>query len=596
MPASRRLQAQAMPPDSAAPAAGPTAAPAATAGELPPWSAPFAQVAFAGHNRPGDLGDVAAVRTGLDTAFERLKAAGLVQGRLLTGLAPGADTVAAEAWRAAGLGPIHAVNPFLDDPAQDPPPTQADSATWLDGAAAQQHGRNAHLAQTRWLIGAADLLVAVWTGRQARGAGGTADAVRLALEHGIPVLWVVPKDPHPPRLIRPEYLDEDFGFLEVVEELAFNRPPLVREATPERLRAALSDLGLGERSAAAGEDAAALDGGGARRKRGVAWLWRTYSVFRRVLGGKAAPFEARPPPDDLAAQEGFARLSRALDVADEQASRLGAVHRSHQVILLGVAILAALAGSASALWPGAKLAMVAVELILAIGALLVWLDSERGERHRRWGDARRLAEDFRLERAAWALGISTTAHGVHVPGNRPTRQVRRLTGPPHGAFDAARVAAWGDWVIEELITGQVAYHREQATINGRISHRVHQLENVSFGLLLLVMVSYLAAAAALAGSGRDPPDWLAGLMLMAGAVVPAIGAAGLALEATLALGEQARRSQVLSAQLASLTTDLEPAPVLERRQAIAKAAIRLLRVQEDHWTEDAARRRLVRGG
>lgn len=143
-----------------------TAEAGATASSDPAPALQFIQVAFAGHNRPGDLGDVDAVAAGLQAAFEMLAAAGLRQGRLLTGFAPGADPVAAGAWNAAGLGSVHVVYPFVDDSAQNPSTAPIGSATWLDGATTRLYGRNPHLAQTRWLIGAADLLIVVWTGRR----------------------------------------------------------------------------------------------------------------------------------------------------------------------------------------------------------------------------------------------------------------------------------------------------------------------------------------------------------------------------------------------------------------------------------------------
>ncbi len=554
---------------------------------------PFVQVAFAGHNRPEDLGDAAAVAKALGDAFTTLAAAGLRQGRLITGLADGADRLAVEAWRRADLGPIHAVHPFLDDAAS--PAAAADSETWLDGVATEAHGRSPYLAQTRWLIGAADLLVVAWNGRPARGAGGTADAVRLALERGVPVLWVDPAAPEPPRLIRSDYLDDDFGFLEVLDQLALSRAPLVQPATADNLRDALSGLA---REAAAQAQAAALAQDDDALSRPLAWPWRTYAVFRKLLGGKAAPFTARPTPPDLLAQDGFASLARARAAADARANRLGAVHRSHQVILLAVAILAACAGSSSVLWPGLKLAMVTVELALALGALVVWLDSERGERHQRWGEARKLAEDLRLEQAAWTIGVTAAAQGPSQldNGGGAAQRLRRLAGLPHGAFGPERVASWGGWAVDELITGQVAYHRAQATISGRVSHRVHQLENISFGVLLSMLVGYVAVALTLTALGRETPHWLGGLVVMAGVVVPAIGAASLALEATLALGEQARRSRTLAAQLQTLAPPPGAPTGLDRIQAIARIAIRLQRLQEDHWTEDAQRRRLFRGG
>lgn len=555
----------------------------------PPGRLKFTQVAFAGHNRPEDLGDPAHVSAGLDAAFAMLSQAGVDEARLITGLAPGADLLAATAWTAAGLGPVHGVFPFLDDTVEVPTARLMEAGTWLDGRATESLGRSAYLAQTRWLVGAADLLAVVWTGEHARGAGGTADAVRLALEHGVPVLWIKPGEAESLRLIRPEHLAEDFGFLEFLDELRFGRAPLVQDATPEALHEVLADLGLRHEGAHAPKNQAPT-------QRGFIRHWRAYAVFRRTLGGKAPPFEAVPTPADLLAEPGFIRLTEAHALADSEANRLGAVHRSHQVILLGVAILATIAGTVSGVWPQTELPMVLIELALALGAFVVWMGAERGRRHHLWGESRRLAEDLRLERVAWALGVNTAPHRASLlSSSTQARRARRQAGLPRGAFGPERVMAWGSWAVDELIAGQAAYHRGQSMINGRVSHRIHQLENGSFGILMVVLVSYVATTVGMAAFGRDGPHWLAGLVGVAGAIVPAIGATCLALEAALALGEQAERSRVLARRLDAIVADLGPATSLEAYQAAAKAAIRLQRAQENHWTEGAERRRLIRG-
>src|SRR5436189_2156220 len=102
-----------------------------------------------------------------------LKEAGVTAARLLTGLANGADELAAAAWRRADLGPIHAVFPFLEEaaPLAIGPAGAAETATWLDGATAEGEGRNPHLKQTRMIVETADLVVVVWTGEKAGGAG-----------------------------------------------------------------------------------------------------------------------------------------------------------------------------------------------------------------------------------------------------------------------------------------------------------------------------------------------------------------------------------------------------------------------------------------
>ena len=542
----------------------------------------FVQVAFSGHSRAVDLGNRRAAASNLDAAFALLAAAGITEARLLTGAEAGADRLAIEAWRARGLGPVHTVRPFLDHRGDLDP---SDLTTLLPGAASRAEGRSPHLAQARWLVAAADILVVFWSGQPPRGPGGTGDVVRLALEHGTPVLWVRP-GAEAIRLIRPERLDPGIGLLELQRLLEAGGQTLVAEATPASVRAALLEQGL--ETEAVGLLDATL--GPAPRPA------RAYSLFRRTLGGRSRPGTAHPTPEDLAAEPGFISLSAVRGAAAMQARALASIHRSHQLILLFIAILAAAAGSTSALAPDLKPALVAGELLLALLALGIWLGSERGERHRRWTAARKLAEDLRLERAAWVVGISTAPHGANSASSPAARRARRRAGLPGGAFDAARVKAWGDWVVAELVTGQVAYHRDQARVDGRISHRVHQLENAIFAALIVVLFAYLATGAALLSRHGHPPFWLGGLVVMIGAVAPAIGAAGLALEATLSLGEQARRSRTLADQLDALRAEAGRLDTLERLQALARGALRLHRAQEDQWSAEVGRRRLFRGG
>ena len=488
------------PGDAAAPredggAHGDGAAPEATGARLPPLG--FAQIAFAGHNRPEDLGDEARLAAGLDAAWAMLSEAGLSEARLLSGFADGADVIAVETWRRAGLGGVQIVLPFLHE-SPDLPDDLSATATRLDGAAVRANLRSPHLAQSRWLVGAADLLVAVWNGQAPRGSGGTADAVRLALEHSVPVLWVRPGAETGLRLLRPEFLFEGCGFLELIDQLAGDKAPLVITATPQALHATLSDLGIDQ----VRPEVAVPEADDRPR---LAWPWGAYALFRRTLGGKGHRLPAAAPPLDLAGQPGFKLLTSARAAAAQEAERLGAIHRSKQVILLGIAIIMAAAGSGPALWPSAKLPLVCLELILALLAFFVWIGSERGGHHLRWGAARKRAEDLRLERAAWAVGLSTVPHDPVSTNTNVARHARRLAALPVGAFDAARVQAWGAWVLDELLSRQAAYHRDQAVINGRISHRVHQAENVSFAVLLGLLSLYIARPAS--HLGACPPAW-----------------------------------------------------------------------------------------
>jgi hypothetical protein len=146
--------------------------------------------------------------------------------------------------------------------------------------------------------------------------------------------------------------------------------------------------------------------------------------------------------------------------------------------------------------------------------------------------------------------------------------------------------------------GQVAYHRAQKVISGRIAHRVHQLEEGSFAVLMFMLAGFVVISAALLilRGEHHAPEFIEGVVAATGSIVPAIGAAALALEATLALAEQSRRSGILASRLKSIADDLGPDPGLDAVQGAVKRAIHLARSQEEHWMQAAGRRRLLRGG
>jgi hypothetical protein len=562
----------------------------------------FVQVAFAGHNRPAVLGDRQGATASLGAAFELLKQAGVEDGRLLTGLAEGADSLAVAAWTEAGLGPVHVVYPFLGHQPPSHGEKGASSVTRLDGAALEAGGRSAHLAQTRWLIGSADLLVVIWDGDRTRGAGGTADAVRLALEYGIVVLWIRPPEYGAIRLINPPDRDQGFGFIEVLEQLDRDPPSITSEVTAEGLRAALGRRGFEDRT----EPPRAKSGPWAPFAGQVdrllhATLWRTYATFRRLLAGESKKSNDTPipPPADLAAEPGFAMLSEAYAAADSEANKLAAAHRSQQILLLNAAILASVVGSSPAVWPHIKLYAVLTELALAMVALAVWSGAARANRHERWSVARRVAEQLRLERAAWPLGLTsveTRDHDTLGPAAQAARSLRRKAGLAPGDFDADRVTRWGEWTVEDLIASQLRYHQADGLRNERITHRIHLAENCSFAVLVAVLVGFVVAHQTSHLMGLELAHWVGGAVIMTGAIAPAIGAASLALEATLAFGEQSRRSLFMAERLGAIRASIKTPPRLDDLQRAVRSAIRLLGAQEDRWWEAATRRRLFRGG
>jgi len=558
------------------------------------------QIAFAGHNRPEDIDNLDAARASLGSAFDRLKAAGLVNGTLITGVADGTDLVAATAWDSAGLGPVHAVYPYLNDAQAEMTATHGRTDTWLDGDSYDGAGRSAHLALTRWLVESADLLLVVWGGEAARGPGGTADAVSLALKRGVAVLWIRPPDYDGLHLITPPDPDDDISFNEFLRQIESGVVPVAEAATPERIAHHLNLRGFDRHSPFQAP-------GDRRPNRLLGWLddiahktvWKTYAVFHRLAGGtREQPIPAPSAPDDLARQPGFQMLSRAYARADMLAIRLSAVYRTQQLYLLFGAVAATVVGSSPAIWEENHLLAVLIELALAGVAVLVWSGSARARRHERWSDARRLAEQLRLERAAWAVGLTAIdpqGSDIMGPAACQARAWRRRAGPAVGRFDSDRVARWGDWAIGELVISQANYHRDQGRRNHIISHRMHQLENAVFLTFITILASFVLGSTVGAAFDVEMPEWIGGALIITSAVVPAIGAAVLALQANLAFSERSRESQFLAAQLDNIRSKLPEHPKLHEYQRAASAAIRLHNTEQDMWAENAARRPLIKG-
>jgi hypothetical protein len=119
--------------------------------------------------------------------------------RLHTGLASGADQIAARWARSRGYS-VTAVLPFAPDEYRkdfeldgeaadfDRALDAADEIIVLPGERSDPEG--AYVLVGKQLIESADIMVAIWDGEEARGPGGTAHVVELALKNSVPVIHI----------------------------------------------------------------------------------------------------------------------------------------------------------------------------------------------------------------------------------------------------------------------------------------------------------------------------------------------------------------------------------------------------------------------
>jgi hypothetical protein len=129
-------------------------------------------------------------------------------------------------------------------------------------------------------------------------------------------------------------------------------------------------------------------------------------------------------------------------------------------------------------------------------------------------------------------------------------------------------------------------------VEGRIAHRIHNVENASVLLLFVVFTIYVTLYAL--HLDEILPNWASGVVTMTGTVVPAVAAASIALEAKLEFQEQSTRSRRIAASLENLVQSLGPAPYLDSLQDVCRMAVRLQLVEAKRWQDATDRRQLIR--
>ncbi len=132
----------------------------------------------------------------LDGLFSHLTGLPTTDGRLraVSSLASGADQMFAEAALRHGI-PIEVVIPFasfIEDFAEG---SERDSYERLLSAAAsitrlpwEERSNGAYLAGGVWVVDHCDLLIAIWNGEKAAGAGGTGEVVGYSRDAGKPCI------------------------------------------------------------------------------------------------------------------------------------------------------------------------------------------------------------------------------------------------------------------------------------------------------------------------------------------------------------------------------------------------------------------------
>jgi hypothetical protein len=517
-------------------------------------------------------------------------------------LADGADQIAAEVALSLGYE-LRAVMPsaadtyraeLLDEAARarfDRLVSAASSRFELPGDSGRRdHG---YVMAGRATVAHCDILLAVWDGLPARGRGGTAEVVSLALSRGAPVVHLSTTPGKPPMLrwsaFDPAVVTDheqptierpfDQAHVDRLVEALVAPPPDPRERAfatrfqTERNRRWKVRIEYPLLLALAGIKG--IGPGAWKSEHGSSQTRDEWQAYRKAC---ADPHGVDAP---------IGRIEQWYDWADRLAGHFAQSYRSGHVFnfLLGAA--AVLLALATLVAPQAKVALAIGEFVAVVAILANTSIGTRQEWHRKWLDYRQLAERLRPMRSLKLLGLASP----DPPGTaaNPVAQrwvewyaaaVWRATGCPTGRLDVVTANSLAISIAEHEIAPQIAYHRATAIQVERLDHRLEKLGTALFAASLLSCAVLLVAFGVSHAWVEKHSDWF--VIMSAG--LPAIGTAIFGIRFQGDFGGSAVRSQSTANELEQIVAELrEPRLGLSRTADLVEQAARAMLADLDEW-------------
>jgi hypothetical protein len=520
---------------------------------------------------------------------------------VVSSLAEGADRLVAEAGVSAGYA-LEAVLPFARaEYAKDFETAESQAAfeTLLAQSSAvfELNGKveerpRAYEAAGFVMLANVDLMIAIWDGKEAAGAGGTAQIVNRAIADGIPVIRLDPQNPTAIQIYWPDaedlapahaYTKLDSAFrpadeatVALVTQDILSAPDGVRERLPKYLAE--------------------------KQRRWNFCLW--YPLLLWAFAG-ARPSLAQlrlpaPLPETTAQWKTYFELLPrdraqgpvietlllpAFSAADHLAVYYSLVYRSTYVFnFLFAALAVALAlcgvlihdievqiGGKVVGDTDIKAVLVAVEFCIILSILVTWYCGNKLQWHRRWLEYRRLAESLRHMRILAVLGSDG-------PVDRPGRSgdvededwvnwyawsMRRLIPLPDRVVDAGYLAAVREVVRTAEISGQADYHRRNARRMEKLERGMHHTGQMLFGFSGILCLGYLILyfAGVLPDIHSARHDIVLGLFTFVTAILPTFGAALGAIYAQGDFRTVAEQSERTAARLEAIDKVLADEPL-----------------------------------
>lgn len=447
---------------------------------------------------------------------------------------------------------------------------------------------DAYVMAGRATVAHSDLLIAVWDGLPARGRGGTAETVDLALTRGTPILHI-PLDQAQPATL----------FWSAFDPVVVTNPgdrACGRAATPETLRAALAAIlappaSLTERRFA--------NGFLAETQRLLRWrieypmlmlLTGTRPLSRRDLSARPQieenRVEWRTYRENCVGCHGVEasldRLEEAYGWSDRLASHFAQIYRSSHVVNFILAAVGVWLGLSGLVLDADPMWLALAEFVVVLVVVVNTVTGSRRCWHQRWLDYRQLAERLRPMRSLKLLGIAAPD-----PPGTPAEPVAqrwidwyaagmwRSVGCPAGQMRREDLPTLAIAIAEREIEPQITYNLASAKQAERLDSRLEQL-----GLSLFVATLALTLGTIFAPSLMDRlGDWT--VVLAAG--LPALGTAIFGIRVQGDYRAAANRARHTAALLGRIVRDLRHTRDLPRAAELTEQAARVMLADLGEW-------------
>ncbi|HUE79584.1 MAG TPA: hypothetical protein VMN38_08135 [Sphingomicrobium sp.] len=516
-------------------------------------------------------------------------------------LAEGADQIAAEIALELGFA-LQAVLPFARDDYRrdfsgdragarfDALIARCESVLELPGV--RSDAPEAYMMAGRATVAHCDVLIAVWDGLPARGRGGTAEVVQLALKRGIPVVHLPVDGVAPARLVWSAFdpvvvtegpqatTERPFDEAHVEQTLSAELLPptdprerrFLRLYAHERRRSLRARIEYPLLLAVTGVKRFKPDN--FRDSYCAAQIEEEWRLYRQAH------------LDRHTAESSLDLLESAYSWSDRLAGHFAQTYRSGHVFNFVLGALAVCIGLAANIANTALFELAIVEGIVTIGIILNTRIGLKNEWHRRWLDYRQLAERLRPMRSLKLLGLAAPDPPGSVTNPVSARWIDwysagiwRAMGCPGGSIGEERAADLARAVAAFEIAPQVGYHERSAGQIDKLDRRLEKIAGMLFMATLVVAVIVVVGLLIAPDVINRFDSWFA--LIEAG--FPALGTAVFGIRFQGDFGGSAVRSQTTAYALGQIDAELMRGVDLPRAADLAEQAARTMLGDLDEW-------------